>query len=82
MKTLEAPNGYELLARDRAASWYDYYLSRGDYGIIGGIRLLESGNLQFDLFKNGEIIKIVSKSISAALEFSGDLDRMNELGKL
>jgi hypothetical protein len=82
MKTLEAPEGYELLTRDSKHSWYDYFLSRGDYGIIGGIKLLDSDRVQLDLFKNGEVIKIVSKTIAAALEFSGDLDRMNELGKL
>ena len=79
MKTLEAPEGYELL---EARDYYKYYLSHEDRGIIGGVALLDSGNLRLDLFKNGEIIAIVSKSIAAALEFSDDLELMNELGKL
>jgi hypothetical protein len=79
MKTLEAPKGYELL---EGRDYYAYYLSHEDRGIIGGLNELESGKIALDLFKNGEIVPIVSKSISAALEFAADLDRMNELGKL
>jgi hypothetical protein len=79
MNNLELPKGYELL---ESRDYYAYYLSHKDRGIIGGISLLESGRLRLDLFKNGEIIAIVSKSIAAALEFAGDLERMNELGAL
>jgi hypothetical protein len=79
MKKLEAPKGYELL---RGLDYYAYYLSHEDRGIIGGLNEMESGRVALDLFKNGDILPIVANSISAALEFSGDLERMKELGKL
>jgi hypothetical protein len=79
MKTLEAPNGYELL---ESRDFYSYYLSHEDKGIMGGITLLESGRVQLDLFKDGVIIPVIGKTLAAALEFSGDLEAIKELGKL
>lgn len=71
MKTLEAPKGYELL---EGRDYYAYYLSHEDKGIMGGITLLESGKLRLDLFKDGEIIAILSHSLAAALKSADDIE--------
>ena len=71
MNNLQVPNGYELTPRQRAGEWYDYYLSRGDYGIIGGLTVQPEGVI-FDYFKNGELIEYRGATLKDAMAGMGE----------
>jgi hypothetical protein len=76
MDNLKAPKGYELTPRQREGEWYDYYLSRGDYGIIGGISLLESGGVQLDYFDAGNLIEYRGATLQDAIsKITGIFDK-------
>jgi hypothetical protein len=66
MENLKAPKGYELTPRHRDGEWYDYYLSRSDYGIIGGLTVQPDGVI-FDYFKDGELIEYRGATLEDAL---------------
>ena len=68
MDNLKAPKGYELTPRMREGEWYDYYLSRDDYGIMGGLTVQPDGIL-FDYFTpERELVEFRAASIADALE--------------
>jgi hypothetical protein len=75
MNNLELPKGYELAPRMREGEWYDYYLSRGDYGIIGGLTVQPEGVI-FDYFKDGELIEYRGATLKDAMaHMTGNFDK-------
>jgi hypothetical protein len=66
MNNLQVPNGYELTPRQREGEWYDYYLTRGDYGIIGGLTVQPEGVI-FDYFRDGELIECRGATLKDAM---------------
>jgi hypothetical protein len=76
MNNLEVPKGYELAPRMREGEWYDYYLSRGDYGIIGGLTVQPEGVI-FDYFKDGELIEYRGATLKEAMaHMTGNFDKV------